>query len=377
MSTDKASEKPKQRGSTLDKLDKLFKLSNSMYAALAALAAVIVANQTEWRRTRFTIYVVSQMWIECVFVVLIWCLYLFIRRLMNRAKRQGLNYTAKDWFRPRTLILSTLILMLAAMFVPPIAYIAKVRYDFWTARVLRGYVEAAKYKIDQQAASGRLDSANNTVEIVSETTKSTPDEHRLDSRKRILEAAIQRSSELGKEAMDQWNYVTQRSKFFHLVESVRLNPENSDAADRLVQKLAIVDGYLGQDANAICSSNGKLADASRKSVALIEARALWDKYGSTDHCVESVRNDLLDGWGVSSIKCILERNSAIRHGGRAIGGNLKSCPDGLNFWTPLPSSIAEDNNEAEEINISHPFYPTFVDIWRKWKQHRDSQRPGA
>jgi len=126
-----------------------------------------------------------------------------------------------------------------------------------------------------------------------------------------------------------------------LVESVRLNPENSDAADRLAQKLTVVDGYLSQDANAICSGNGNLSDSSRKAVALIEARALWDKYGSGDHCTESVRNDLVDGWGVSSIKCILERNSAIRYGNGAMRGNSKSCPRRSEFLDPVATIGAE------------------------------------
>jgi hypothetical protein len=372
MKSKDEAEEGKPRVAVLDRIERWFKLSSSFYGALGAIAAVIIANQTEARRTRFTIYIVSQMWIECILAAMFWYTYLSIRKLLARVNEQSSDRRLKGRSKLQTVLLILLNLVVVLALAPPVVYIARVRYVFWTTQVLQSYVEAAKFEIDQETASGALNTALNTAENVSDVLKGTAQQSSLDYRREVLEAAIQKSSALEKGSIDAWNLVTQRRGFFSLVESVRLDPENSSAADRLAQKLEMVRNYLAEDSSKICNSQGKLSSFSGKAISIIEAKVLWEKYGSSDHCGDSVKNDLFDGWGISAITCALERNDAIRHGNRKTDGDKGKCPDGEDFWTPMPPTYTADSsidstNQAAAFH--HPIYPTFVDLWREARHH--------
>jgi hypothetical protein len=248
-----------------------------------------------------------------------------------------------------------------------LGYIAKVRYNYWTTQVLPSYVAVVQTRIDQEAASGALQSARSTVDLAAEVLKGTAEEGWLDDRRRMLDAIIRRSEMLDKASMVQSNFVTQRPVFFSLVESVRINPENSAAADRLAQKLEIVKGFLDNDAASICSSQGVFNSFQGKAVAGIEARLLWDAHETSNDCVASVKNDLADGWGIARIRCLLDLNQSIRRGDRNLSLDAKTCPEGPDFWSPPEVRSGLEYTAADTQRASHhPLYPTVLDLWRKY-----------
>jgi hypothetical protein len=301
------------------------------------------------------------MWIECLLAASLWCLFLVVQSQFGRVEpRDG-----KEKHRVRTFALGVLISLTVIMLIPPLGYIAKVRYNYWTTQVLPSYVVVAQTRIDQEAASGALQSARSRVDVAAEILKGTAEEGRLDDRRRILDAIIRRSEMLDKASMVQSNLVTQRPVFFSLVESVRINPENSAAADRLAQKLEIVKGFLDNDAASICSSQGVFNSFQGKAVAGIEARLLWDAHGTSNDCVASVKNDLADGWGIARIRCLLDLNQSIRRGDRNPSLDAKTCPEGPDFWSP--SEVRSGYTAAVTQRASHhPAYPTVLDLWRKY-----------
>jgi hypothetical protein len=354
--------------SWLDFVDKALKVSRSVYVAIAAIVAVIVANQADARRSRFTIYVIGRLWIECVLIATLWLLYVFCRRLVIKAQEHRVEGPVSKTAMTRVAVLSLANLALLLALVPPLVYIVKVRYFLWKNAVLSSYVETAKAHIDEQAKTGALNSAQHTLEIVSEVTKNTAYQSRLDYRRAKLLAMINRSNDLDRTSMGQINYVTQRSAFFSLVEAVRLNPENSDAADRLKDQVQIVKTYLSEDANAICNGGGDLRSFTGKAVAMIEAQSFWERHGASDNCKQSVKDDLFDGWGIAAISCILERNDALRR--HVTIGKSGSCPPGKDFWTPLSGMQSELEAPSQPLQYEHPFYPTWFDLWHKYKQRQ-------
>jgi hypothetical protein len=360
--------------SFLDRLEKFLKISKSVLAVVAAIAALIVASQSEARHTRFTIYVMSRMWIELTLICSFWCAYLIMRKLLGSLKRDDVS---PGWgeFRDRRLLgFAVVAVVISAMLLPPLVYVCYARYRFWTSQIIRSYAEEVREKVDDDIAQGKLDSALNKIIIARDNLTGTAQENRLNSRRSLLGVAIDRSMKLNLATTDEWNFVTQRDRFFALAESVRLNPENSDASDHLSQKLHALLNYLGTDASAICSSTQIPTTFSGKAVALIEARVLWNRHGTSTKCLDQVQSELYDGWGIEPISCLVKQNALIRQDVGHVQLDPRICPDGKDFWTPLPD-FSDSSQESDHSSFGlygtarHPDYPTFVSVWRIWQAH--------
>jgi hypothetical protein len=358
------SKKPKP---LLDRVDAFLKVSKSIYALIAALAAIVLASKSDARHTRFTIYLVSRMWIEVTLIACCWCVFLMLRYAIRLERFRGISIRPVHFLDLRVLAAALVILFLLLSFVPPMYYLAQSRYHFWSTQVLRSYVEGVKKKVDEQAGEGELNTALNTLTSASDVLKGTAQQDRLEGRRIKLTAAVDRSTELDQSTTNSWNFVTERSKLFALVEAVRVNPENSSAADRLQDKLKVLRDFLASDAQTICSLKELPADFSGRAVALIEARSLWSRYGSGDQCLQHVQAELNDGWGLGPIACNLKRNREVRQGA-ALESDIASCPPGVDFWTPLSASNeGPPDNATADSEESSPSYPTIFGFLRRWR----------
>jgi hypothetical protein len=366
----------KKKTSLLDRLEKFSSVSKSLYAIVAGIAALIIASETQARNARFALYVISRCWIESIVIVTIWLGFLLTRKLARRLREQEKFPTFHVLRDPRVLILSLGLLGSVFTLFPPLAYIVALRYEFWTSEVRDSYARSVKSTIDGNASVGKLDSALDEANIAIDVLKGTGDEEDFSNRFAHLTAAIDRSHSLDESTTDQWNFVSERSRLFALTEAVRLDPENSNAADHLSRAVGVLSKYLQDDTRTLCSLQSIPQTFAGKALALVEARDLWSRFSSTKDCLEQVQLTVIDGWGIDNISCLIRWNSKIRSSSYQKMTGSSECATGSDFWAhdtekdELSVSAAADSSPlAPYLGLNHPDwhpnYPTFADLLQK------------
>jgi len=360
----------------IDRATKILNFAKSLFALAAAFAALLLASSSEARRTSFTIYVISRMWVEITIVAIIWLSVMLLKALIRRMHASAVSLSLRDFLDLRLLLLAIIGVSIIAMYIPPLTYIGVARYRFWSSQVQRRYIEQLKGKVAGEVRVGMLDSALHTIAVGSEVLKGSSGEGSFKDITSRLGAAVDRSKALDDESTDAWNFVTQRERFYSLVEAVRVDPENSSAADHLTHEMRVISGYLNDDAKGVCALQTLPATFSGKAIALVEARRLWTENEGSQLCVDQVLRELRDGWAIGPISCVLKQSDLIRQGTGAVSLDPKSCPPGVDFWTPLSLSPDEDITDQDEDTSSanaaerYPIYPTFGSLWRRFRSYR-------
>lgn len=293
---------------TLEKLEKLLAIIGSIFAGSVAVAQIILLKGDRSKPTHFAIYLLSQTGPEVVLLLLLILMYWAARQCIVSESVQIVRQS-----RLRLAVFGLVALVLLTAFGAEIFYFARARRAFWTWISTKAYVESYKKQIDNLARTGRLKEAYDLLQTVVDTSSTAAAEKTLEARRIALAAALKRSDQLYDRAgTGSWNPITQRREYGELVEAVRVNPQNYQAADRLERQVKLLErSFLPRDLKTICASGGDLNNFSGYATSFIEARLRWIEQGQNPNCLNRLQ-DLRDAWQLDSVECILAVSSSTR-----------------------------------------------------------------
>ncbi|MDP8979471.1 MAG: hypothetical protein M3O35_02650 [Acidobacteriota bacterium] len=347
-----------------EKIEKASKLVSLVYAAAVGAAQLLVASGGPGKPTHFAVYLISQTWLEVAVLAIGYAAFRIFKSLATRfratAAGAGGQYLA-PWVylkRPRFAVPLVLSLFSAAFLCIPMYYLGKSRLYFWTRLSRKSYVETYKLRIDALAGTGRVKDAYVLARVVADTVGLSSEAEYVGTRLALLQAACARSDQLtGQQFTGPWNPVTQREAYTELVEAVRLNPQNYIAADRLKEKLRLLDGkYLKVDAEAICRSED-LRTYRGWAVSLLEATVRRLEGGPQMDCGRLLLG-LRNAWGVDKAECLLRWSDSTRMpmGDDEKGPKGPGCKDVETGW--------EVKTRTASMPEGGMHYPTILDLFR-------------
>ena len=277
-------------------------------AMLAVLASRVLfpnlstANAEEF--TGLSLYLLGQATFEVAIVLTLTLLYY--------VTRWTLAVRGEEVQRGPLLIV---VLLASATLVWPAYQIARARYFFWTTLARESYVIQQLSRIDDLTGQMRIVDANEQASAVAKVLAGTRYASEVGYRQDRLQLTIAVSDQLSREARTswgrRWNPVSERRMFFRLVEAVRINPQNAEAAEVLSRLVIALDRAIEGDVQLLCgnSSLGLVSQAATMSLLELEMRQSEVKAGGG---CKAARPIIERSWSLGQVKCVIQQSEQAR-----------------------------------------------------------------
>jgi hypothetical protein len=293
------------------KLERVGKIVGVIFTASIAVAQYLLLSRSPTKPVHFAVYLLGQAWLEFFIVIFGICAYGLGRILMKRYGPFAFRFSPRSLInallKPAVLIPVAISMILALITVDHLYYLFRARQFFWMTNSRKAYARQYMQTIDVMSEVGRITDALNLTDTVLESLGTNSEAAYLSERQRVLKAAVARSQQLGQvEGGASWNPVSDRASYFRLIEALRVNPQNYEAAERLRSRLSAIDRWLPADLHTLCASNGSIANIRVHILSFQELQFRWAQVGGQSNCDSgAAAQGLRNAWLLEDGKCLL------------------------------------------------------------------------
>jgi hypothetical protein len=300
---------------SLDRVEKTATLIGIFYS-LVVFGSRVLTNNEAVAESSLVFYLVRQAWIEVIVLFGLIGVLLVYRRMHFRFAPS--EQTSRFPVRVRVFLAFfqwILILFLSYCAVFSMYQFIRARHFFWTKASTRSFVEVYRERIDSLGRNGRIEDADDLINMVRNVLGRSATTAILEGRRRRIELAIKRSHilvESTEPTAGTWNPISQRSAYFKLVEAIRVDPQNLQAAERLRRYLTGLKPLLLRDIDSICSQKGDRHTMKLLATSLDDASLIWGNASQGRRPCNTYLQDLRSSWSVSDVECLLQISDAAR-----------------------------------------------------------------